>query len=794
MRILYKACNRYALMVSLLILTLRLFGAQEVAVKRSYFSVNGTSPVFVQDDKYGYMQSQANWQQSFTDRRVTNTVILGIDHTRLQSTSSTLQASVELEIRVTKWNGTSFYQEILSPVNLEVQYSATGDYQSEDYFRFKDAYQVVVVVNNSTNVGDEALYLESRIESERYYDYQLSKVPPQDSIYRIVSDNWAKVSWPYIPGAEAYDLEWAYLDTVNKSNIGQLSYDFTENVTRVRVHANAYEVPLIYNQGVVFFRYRPIYYNTTDYGISVEGKWSTDKSGLGTSNSASTMLALGNGNYKPYVVLTTPFDADRNWVAQSLFNENGVNILSTSFSDGMGRTRQSQVSNSEEQQTLASNAVFDSEGRIAVTILPSPVNQYDFAYIDSLDMPESLNADAYTYEHFELDQYLDTSGSCAYNFVKLSDTESKGAANYFSEYNPDKEGAQAFVPDADKVPFQITRYTPDNTGRVQETSGGIGMGFEPLAGRSVRYIYDQPANGDLEDYFQSQNRGDAQYYKRKHVVDQNGQRRTVYQNMHGNTVLSILAGTPPLNLISVDGSTTQTPRVNDLTDFNQWIGDEYVSNYSRIIDPGRTYQVNYSVDIPSYNTTCSNTPICFDCVYDIELIITAQNPCVASVYDTLFQETKRAGKFREQLNNCNSNPTYALNGGSSIVLTPVISKPTTLFITKRIVLNDSIAEAYADFYMEESGCVPNAATLFKSKLSDVLAEADSCMPDKCGTQCEDQIGSFSEFLHTVSQYQAPDLIPSLNQIPVPWISSNGLWMVHLPTATMAIRLTPSGPF
>lgn len=742
----------------------------EVTNDRTYLNGVASPGVSVEDSKYTYMRLYSTWPDSLLDRHMVNRVSLGIDPTRINASDPNLSYSVTVRIQASKWNGSAFVNETYTDVQLNVTYNTSGEYQNQDYFLFTGAYAFNVEVTASSGTLMDAIYLEGESNVERYYAYDLNTIPEGGDLYQTLEDNNLTLYWPYARGAEAYDLEWTYIDTVNRSaqSLSSLSYDFSEDAMRVRVSDNQFTLPLLLNPGIVLFRYRPVYFDSTTYEPTVEGAWSTEQSGLGSRGSVSTFInhATSSGSAGPnqaWHAITERFDPLRNWSATSVFTEEGKAMHAVSYADGLGRVRQSQVSNPDIEQVIASSSIYDAEGRPAVSVLPAPVDRYSFAYIDSLNLSAD-SAKPFSWLKFELDQQFDTN-NCRYNYVRLDDANSTGAAHYYSDKNTDQDGAQAFVPDADSVPFMITRYMPDNTGRIYSMGGGFGNEFQPLDGREIQFRYDQVTNADLAAYFELDDRGESQYYKRKHVIDQNNQRSVIYQDANDRVILSTLAGSAPANLTPLDGSSVNDPRVADLTEFNATEDGTITLSYQQFVRPNQAYILGYEVTVPEYVESCDPAiNLCFDCVYDVDVHVTYEDECYPSKRITAYRETHTLGQFTAAVNACSGDTSFLLaSDGDTSLAFPY---NTVLYVTKTLSLNTDAAQSYADYYVDESGCVPSLEDLFRDVFRDLAPQLDSCEADPCYASCYSEIGSFTEFFW--------DSVVALGRDPIPTIDTSAM--------------------
>ena len=309
----------------------------------------------------------------------------------------------------------------------------------------------------------DALYLEQEITTERFYNFDQTFVPEAMMDASIV-DGELLVTWPYIQGAEAYELEWTWVNGYTGESTGgvaevaaatALTYDFKYNATRVRLEGqNYYSIPLIYGDGYIAFRYRGVGMGGTTFEIPLEGTWSS----AGTTEGESGILS----SYPNYVAINAHEGNDFNYGAGMSFIENGVRSVGVTYMDGVLKPRQSQAQLNSQDKIIVGSTIYDHYGRPAIGVMSAPVDQSTLGYVDDLNMYDATTP--YSKDHFDLD---------ASTLVPMDETNSNGAANYYSDQNADNTGANGYLPDADGYPFVQVQYSPDPTGRIKKV-GGLG--------------------------------------------------------------------------------------------------------------------------------------------------------------------------------------------------------------------------------------------------------------------------------------------------------------------------------
>ena len=367
----------------------------------------------------------------------------------------------------------------------------------------------------------------------------------------IRGDIVARVS--YVDCAVEYDFEYVFYD--RDSEVGQrlrgaLSGDiplnglFLHNATRLTSKGRDFRVFNLYRPGYVVARYRAVFY---DDGLRTYTRWSS--AGKQVSDLPDTeyegRIKVG---YKP----------DYNWQATTNFAEDAKQLPAVSIMDGTMRGRQNLVvqygelngpPNPGSEYVIGQQTIYDAMGRPAVSVLPAPI------YHPGLDDPNPLRFDPTTLVQtagggttpagalYGADQ-VEAAGECVAEAMGTG----AGAGKFYSPANQKAAKKNAFVPDAEGYPYAVTRYTPDNTGRVRR-QGGVGPRLQ-VGEHDTKYFYGTVDQYELDRLF-GINAGDATHYQKTMVVDPNGQPSISYLDAKGRTVATALAGLAPKNLIPI---------------------------------------------------------------------------------------------------------------------------------------------------------------------------------------------------------------------------------------------------
>ncbi|KAB1064894.1 RHS repeat protein [Salibacter halophilus] len=720
------------------------FAGIEEANSRIYPDSMQVFSTHVEDSKLMYFKSTTNWEDTFYDKEVIGRVELGIDHSLLRAHHSYAETFAELEVKYETWDGTSFVSHTITSQELFVSYDpvAGTSYDDRDVLIIPGAYSIDVTLTDSTNIEDY-IYLDASVEAERYEAYDIDFIPASSNMNHNKLGDKLYLSWPFIKGAEAYDVEWAYVDTVNNTAIIQHDYDFEEYSTRIRVEQNRAQIPLIYDPGYLLMRYRPVYYDSNSLKINVEGKWTTDVVSGSDNASGGLNDFITNMGPNAYYIIEDWFEASKNWSANIVYADDGYQGQQISYMDGLSRERQSLSSLNTENKVMASSQLFDAAGRPAIQILPAPVDQQKFSFIEDLNI--STTGQHYNYEDFDKDNFYDTA-QCQYGYNLMSSSLSNGAANYYSTDNPDKEGMQAFVPDAQGAPFLIKRYMPDRTGRLSEYGGGFGEEFQPLEMGAVEIKYGMVTNSDLGLYFNSNDHGDQQYYRSNHVFDQNNQRSYLMKDYKGRVIASMPGGEVPESLLPVDGSVAPASLEADLISLNQEQDGALVVQFQKYLPGNENFILRYDADVPQFRGCDQN--VCFDCVYEVDVKVTYEDSCVSGIEHTKLHDNATIGQF-SPVDNCSNDTLYefGVTGASPPDTTFSLPYGAMVTITKTLRPSEKALEQYVDYYMQNSLCVPQFEDHFIDVLGDVASEADTCYTDPCYVECYEEYGSKEEYVN-----------------------------------------------
>jgi RHS repeat-associated protein len=517
-------------------------------------------------------------------------VRLGVQE-RVGIMPNTADNNIKVQVRITPYlfSGGSWVGQPSFTADLSLSfhsYSHAAEVDLSDY-RMPGAYkfgiQVVSVKRNDVTVTSlpDYAYLEAGIYSERYYNLDISTAPLmtlQGVDYHesgsIVSGNTVTgttsiianattdelyVSWNYIAGAEAYDLEWTWVDNYSDANLsstiaaGILEFsesDFIENSTRIRTRDQFYRIPNVFDRGYVIIRVRPVGRWLDAYQKEKYGKWSSN-----------TTTKTYVSNWPNFVTISVGHGAGKNWQYQSTYAEEGKKKEVSQYFDGSLRNRQTVTRLNSNNQSVVGETVYDNEGRGVINILPVPQDEPSLRYYSGVNKNAAATG-AYDHRNFD----WENSSSCQTGGTAPLSSAS-GAGKYYSAagHSTDTDWQQ-YVPESNGYAFSQVEYTADNTGRIRR-QGGVGPGFQiGSAGHQTDYYYLQPSQEELNRLF-GYKVGYSSRYKKNMVVDANGQVSVSYLDAQGRVIATAMSGNNTTPFESLNSESTSTYHQLIYTDF-----------------------------------------------------------------------------------------------------------------------------------------------------------------------------------------------------------------------------------
>lgn len=482
---------------------------------------------------------------------------------------------------------------------------------------------------NTSNNGIPNVDIEvNLIAKEERYEYLSlnTTLTPNTLVGTFIVDGKMLVAWYPQEGAESYELEWVYWDA---KNIGQPSDRYTleqffSRATRIEVTNNIHEIDLIYPDGDIYVRVRPI--GRYIRGVN-DGNYSRIKFGSWYKDNANNPTIIGSCNQ---VSLVEAFENGYNWQFQRSYAEDGkYKQVIQYFDDGL-KGRQTLTDLSSDNLTIIAENVYDVEGRPSLSILPVPIKSastgiplvYGGGLNNGLINLPGGNGVDYGREKFDKIGVLGQA-----NADPLLGHISN---NYYSSSNPFQTGANAkihaeYIADAEGYPMTQTKYLRDATGRPSRQSG-VGDFYQLGKGKETKYYYSNPTSTELRRLFGS-NVGKARHYRKNYVVDANGQISVSYIDQAGQTIATALAGVSPDNVDHLDSEIPGSKTIHaDLMESNHISDIANISTLTHQIfcdEAPRTDLFTYELEGKLLSST--NPGLCVGCSYELRISIENEN-------------------------------------------------------------------------------------------------------------------------------------------------------------------------
>lgn len=679
------------LIFSMLLPKWTLAGEEEFSERVEGAAITGA--VFhVYDGKYLEMYNNPLWSNDFTNYQVNNTVQLGINPDVMQNTTYSGSMVVKVDHEYWDVNTNAFVWGNSETKTLQVSYDTDGTNLIEDLstFTFSDGHHVMITVQSVSGLDVNNLFLESKIKVERYYTFDGTAVA--NANYDATTDpTQIRFFWDTKEGAESYELEYAHINDYKVISgtyfsLAELEFNYYLNSTRVEINESNYTIPNIYDHGYVIYRVRAIGRTGSNFDSRYEGAWNIVESG---------MLSSHNVNQRYWK--QTEYDADMNWSHQVGFTEDGKRFEGMSFVDGLGRGRQSVSHNTETNQIVVSNVYYDELGRPVISDLPTPVDNESMKHFPDFNRADVSGEPSYQAQYFN----STVTDSCDLEIGNGFSTNF-GAGRYYSSDNPDKDGENANIPDAEKYPYSRVDYINDFSGRVQYTSAA-GKELSQGYGHETRFVYPSPEQSDLNRLFGSEV-GLASHYTKMITIDPNGQVYVQYTDMAGRVVASYLEGPAPDNTIALDSANLDTS-ISVLIDGQlPDLGVSYPSTTFEhtmyVSEDGENHTFAYEFSPSEYTNACLGSSICFDCMYDLSLEV--KDDCGVAFWDTSVVVN---GTVFDAI--CHTTDT--LEYASTIQL------PRGLYtVSKSLTVNQNAIDEYWCQYLDNDTCSTSLQDFFNT--------------------------------------------------------------------------------
>jgi hypothetical protein len=462
-----------------------------------------------------------------------------------------------------------------------------SDYRA--FRTFKDVLKIsvkVVSITSPQNVRAPFIITEEILGSKTYtYDCSksigLNGGISSDSLYFEIST----VNAPplTVENSDEFEFEWNFYEF--ESELGkrldlglvlqpELQATFRFNSTRTTISkpdaffgTYSLKIPILYRKGYILFRVRGVHFradNSKEFSKWF-GSWERVKG----------------------------HESNLNWQSDFTFAEEGKSVATVKYFDGTLRERQSQTYSKANATTIATQTIYDHNGRPAARTMPLPTLSDTIKYRSTLAMTQGTSGlIAFSKMVF------DTINGCSFAPPAMINDGRTYWSRYYSTNNPEKTTLKgAVIPDAEGFHYTMTEFTADNTGRIKKQSG-VGATFRMGGTKETQYFYGKPSQEELDRLFGSEV-GYASHYQKNMVRDPNDQYSVSYVDAHGRTIATSLAGGRPINLDTLVGSNLKpTIKRNILNNVRK--GDSLVTSYSLLLPAPSAVKVVYGITKDSF--------------------------------------------------------------------------------------------------------------------------------------------------------------------------------------------------
>jgi RHS repeat-associated protein len=632
-------------------------------------------------------------------------------------------------------------------VRLHVKYdSSLSQYNAtKASYTFEEGlWSKAKLIGFSDSTLKKYIRMGQTLNIERYRSLDLVTGIAFSSTSKITATEEIKFSWNAITGAEAYELEWTWVDAYDNSGTGTLlnasevAVNFRFNASAVVIDSLHYAISPAYESGFVVARVRPVGVNKYKKEQWVYGNWSNHSFGTDLSNYTENedYVELASGNTH------IPLDEDMNWQYAATFAELGKRKEVISYYDGSLRTRQSVTRISSNMQAIVGETKYDYEGRPAVNILPVPAFDQTLRFHPAFNLSEATGV---TYNKNDFDSIPGT--VCTASVAALKNTV--GASNYYSPENDSADSRHfGFIPDAHGYPMTVTEYEPDGTGRIKR-QGGVGNDHQLGSGHETKYYYATPGEDELDRLFGNAV-GSEEHYQKEMVIDPNGQVSVSYKDLSGKVIATALAGDSP------DSLTSLASESNALTTLGHQFKSTYLSDLGEIrldnvivvSSDNSLHEFTYDIDVP--RLTLGALPnMCFDCVYDLEIKLTDE--CGNEVFDgdpgttgnqSIVRTVGIAGSDFDV--SCDTAGVINYNFGRDTDITgskiSVYLNTGTYTLTKILKISDNAIKYYEDKIDNDT----NLKSLADFE-AEAIAEQDTAFCRYTCDECLDSLGTYNDY-------------------------------------------------
>jgi RHS repeat-associated protein len=685
-------------------------------------------------------------------RKIKNIVTLSVFEETPEYIPGDFTASVNVRI---KYGASATAVDSIDQL-FEVTYTKAegAKYNAKRYFSFNNAAYVKITVLAITAPvvsgfdTKKALVLQNEMRVTRFYNLNTSIKPVLAIVPPAMQSDELSISWT-LPGGAGNthsQLEWTWLeDTLANEYRNGAVLDtnllFKLNSTRIDLPVGivSYKIPLLYGDGgKLYCRVRAVNINKT--GNRTDGLWSA--------------------------IQVQPFAGHNNalnWQATISFAEEGKRKAVIQYYDGSLRGRQTVTKDNSTNTVVSAETFYDGQGRPAIQVLPAPGVSNIMKYTTGLNLFEGQTVNADPTRFFDMQPLL-TPNSLTTRLK--SDT---GASKYYSASNQDAgTGINAHIPDAEGYPYTVTRYTPDATGRIMAQSG-VGAALQMGKGHETKYYYGTPAQEELDGLFGTEV-GNYTHYFKNMVKDANGQMSVSYVDMNGRTIATALAGDAPAGMQALDLNTTQYPNQagtsitrNLLNKNTNIVKNNSVESVTSLLVPATTnYAFRYELTPQVLQlTSCTNTSVCYDCMYNLEFAIADESGDAAPII-------KKFNNVKVTPDDSCSTPVTSFKDEANNTVSNIIQftqqlQPGSYTIRKTLTISEASVQTYKDMYITKGLC--KAEQTLIDEVYTALLDSSTCddaPPASACAACNISLGDSATY-RTAYLKSIYDSVPS--QVP-----------------------------
>jgi hypothetical protein len=677
---------------------------------------------FFETKVIGYNAYDNNWHDNFVITDINNKIWLEINPYDGVPIDFTFEVGVTLNVKYFSFPEGTVTEE-QHTLNVNYDHNSHKEFKKIDLLQLKGGQRAIITITDiryprvapdkRDNLYSKIL-LKAQTTDTRYYNksifqpFSCSNISLTDA-----GDGKVTLSWPPMLYAEEYDVEYTFDDTYSQDALSQFNvhhpfvdYDlsnanpsFFNNATRITVKNNSVTLPLINEKALYKFRIRAVGRRGEGFKNRFEMPWSCVKEYITQAHT----------------------DDKLNYQTIATFAEEGKYKIVNEYFDGRMASRQKVTALQSNNYALVQESIYDGIGRKAIEVLPGAVVDGSLGFYAGFN--RNLGGQPYGPNDFE-----QIGRECKRPPEPMSNLH--GTSRYYSPefYNSlnaiQKESELKLLPDAFGYPFTQTRFMNDNTNRPL-AQGGVGRDHIIDGGHETKISYVNPTQSELDRLFGTEV-GLAKHYKKIVTQDPNGQVSFAYQDLKGNTIATSLWGKAP-NLETLE---SYRPNVftDDLTSSsmkdpaNTMI---YAEHPFYVGEDNQNYEFNYEIATAAFrDATCNLSSICYDCVYDAEIIL-VNTDC----NDTVFYEKNTIGPVSKINQICEGNYW------KSQLTSKILSKGTHM-VKVTLTVNEEAADAYIANYINDPAnqCVEHLSDFqetFIAQIPDAPCEYD------CSTYIQD---------------------------------------------------------